>query len=100
MTLLAWLVRRHHARATPKREGGGDSPVEGFDEEVDRAATGEPDGEGLDVGVAESDDAPLTFTREHLERSGDHRAFDTPAGDRACDLAVIAHRHGGAGITR
>src|SRR4051812_10637918 len=76
------------------------SPVEGFHEEVDRAATGEADGEGLVVGVAERDDTPLTLTREHLERGGDHRALDAAAGDRAGDLAVVAHRHGRAGITR
>src|SRR5215213_8004406 len=98
MVLLAWLVCRSGTPATPKREGWS-SPVERFHEEVDGATAGEADGERFVVGVAERDDAAVALAGEDLERGGDHRAFDTSAGDGAGHLAVVAHRHRRAGVT-
>src|SRR4051794_19783343 len=98
MSHLAWRTRACRGCATPNR-GSGSSPVEGLHVEVDGAAAGEPDGERLVVGEAEGDDTPLALARQHLERGDDHRTLHASAGDRARDLAVVAHGHGGAGIT-
>src|SRR5690349_15509774 len=100
MRHLAWPARDYRGVATPKRRRVRWSPVEGLHVEVDGATAGETDGERFVVGVAEGDDAALALTLEDLERGGDHRAFDAAAGHRARDLAVVAHRHGGARIAR
>ena len=58
-----------------------------------------PDREGVVVAVAEGHDPPVAGG-EHLQGLGHHRALDAAAGDRPDDLAVLAHRHGGARLAR
>src|SRR5881227_2991128 len=76
------------------------SPVEGFEVEVDRAATREAHRERLVVGVAEGDDAAFTLAFEHLEGRGDHRALDAAARHRPCDLALVVDGHGRTRVAR
>ena len=74
-------------------------PRERLDEEVDGAATGEADREGVVVAVAERHE-PTVAGRQHVERLADHRALDAAARHRADHLAVATHGHRGARIAR
>src|SRR6478736_2868318 len=79
--------------------GRARSPVERLDEEVDRAAAGEADGEGLVVAVAERDEAGRAGG-EDVQRFGDDGTLDTAAADRAGDLAGVADGHRRPRFTR
>src|SRR5690242_6069152 len=58
-------------------------PVERLDEQTDRAAARETDGERLVVAVAERDDPGLGLAVEDGQRLGDDGALDAAAADAA-----------------
>ena len=92
------------ARVECVERGGAGSDVDevvgGLDEEVNGAAAGETDGEGLVVGIAERDDAGRGFTGENRERFGHDGTFDASTADRTNDLTRCADGHGCAGFAR
>ena len=65
------------------------------DEDVDHATTGQTDGEGFVVGVAEPDEAGLAGF-EHVERLEHDRAFDASPRDGAGHTAIRVDDHRGA----
>src|SRR5437763_205130 len=75
-------------------------PVQRLDEQVDRASTCQPDGEGLVVRITEGDDAAVPLACEYFQRGRDDCTFDAPARHGPRDFAVVTHRHRRARIAR
>src|SRR3954449_3422955 len=61
--------------------GEAPSPVERLDEQSDRAAACQADGERLVVAVPERDDPRFGLAVKDRQRFTDHRALDAPSAD-------------------
>ena len=77
-------------------EGGGEvrlgGGVDALDEDVEFAAAGQSDGEGVVVRVAEPGALRSAPVAEHLSAQFVDRALDAAAGDAADRVAVLVHR--------
>ncbi len=71
--------------------------VDALDEDVEFAAAGQSDGEGVVVGVAEPGAPGTGVLPEHLSAQFVDRALDAAAGDAADRVAVLVHRDRRAG---
>ena len=74
----------------------GRSPVERLEEEVDRAAAGEADGEGVVVAVAEGDELAVAGRAAISSASVTTAPSTQPPDTEPGHLAVLVHRHGRA----
>ena len=73
--------------------------LEALEEEMDRAATRETDGERFVVAVPEGHD-PMGVGLHHVERLDHDGAFDATAADRPADVLIEVDGHGCAGQSR
>ena len=88
------LVEHGGAPLREHRIGG----IERFEEQMDGAAAGESDGEGLIIAVAEGHETSIAGG-QHVEGLGHDGALDAAARDRPRHLAVVGDGHGRAGKT-
>ncbi|MDH6628605.1 hypothetical protein M2271_006438 [Streptomyces sp. LBL] len=66
--------------------------IDALDEDVEFAAAGQADREGVVVGVAEPGPLRSAPVVQHLSAQFVHRALDAAAGDAADRVAVLVHR--------